>query len=141
MPDPFLVPDEPTAAEAIAAISEELEVFDDWMERYGYIIELGRKLPPFPQDWQNDSHRVPGCQSQVWMEADMRDGRMMLAGASDAGIPLPECAVARLRDNGDYAKPARSRPTGCLTSAADGLPAPDARLRSCPPTQLRSPAA
>ena len=86
MPDPFLVPDEPTAAEAIAAISEELEVFDDWMERYGYIIELGRKLPPFPQDWQNDSHRVPGCQSQVWMEADMRDGRMMLAGASDAAI-------------------------------------------------------
>ena len=86
MPDPFLVPDEPTAADAIAAISEELEVFDDWMERYGYIIELGRKLPPFPKDWQNDSHRVPGCQSQVWMEADMRDGRMMLAGASDAAI-------------------------------------------------------
>ena len=86
MPDPFLVPDEATAAEAIAAIGEELEVFDDWMERYGYIIELGRKLPPFPKDWQNDSHRVPGCQSQVWMEADMRDGRMMLAGASDAAI-------------------------------------------------------
>ena len=86
MPDPFLVPDEPTAADAIAAIGEELEVFDDWMERYGYIIELGRKLPPFPKDWQNDSHRVPGCQSQVWMEADMRDGRMMLAGASDAAI-------------------------------------------------------
>lgn len=86
MPDPFLVPEDPTAADAIAAIGEELEVFDDWMERYGYIIELGRKLPPFPKDWQNDSHRVPGCQSQVWMEADMRDGRMMLAGASDAAI-------------------------------------------------------
>ena len=86
MPDPFLVPEDPTAADAIAAIGEELEVFDDWMERYGYIIELGRKLPPFPEEWQNDSHRVPGCQSQVWMEADMRDGRMMLAGASDAAI-------------------------------------------------------
>ena len=86
MPDPFLVPEDPTAADAIAAIGEELEVFDDWMERYGYIIELGRKLPPFPKEWQNDSHRVPGCQSQVWMEADLRDGRMMLAGASDAAI-------------------------------------------------------
>ena len=86
MPDPFLAPEDLTAADAIAAIGEELEVFDDWMERYGYIIELGRKLPPFPKEWQNDSHRVPGCQSQVWMEADVRDGRMMLAGASDAAI-------------------------------------------------------
>ncbi len=86
MPDPFLAPEDPTAADAIAAIAEELEVFDDWMDRYGFIIELGRKLPPFPQEWQNDSHRVPGCQSQVWMEAQVRDGRMYLAGASDAAI-------------------------------------------------------
>ena len=56
------------------------------MDRYGFIIELGRKLPAFPQDWQNDAHRVPGCQSQVWMEAAVRDGRMFLAGASDAAI-------------------------------------------------------
>ena len=86
MPEPFVVPEETTASAAIAAIGEELEVFDDWMERYGFIIELGRKLPPFPQDWQNDAHRVPGCQSQVWMEAALRDGRLMLAGASDAAI-------------------------------------------------------
>jgi cysteine desulfuration protein SufE len=84
--DPFLIPDEPSAAEAIAAIRDELEMFDDWMDRYQFIIELGRKLPPFPPEWQNDSHRVPGCQSQVWMEAAMRDGRMVLAGASDAAI-------------------------------------------------------
>ena len=86
MPDPFVLPPEPAAADAIAAIGEELEVFDDWMDRYQFIIELGRKLPPFPTDWQNDSHRVPGCQSQVWMEAVVRDGRMFLAGASDAAI-------------------------------------------------------
>ncbi len=86
MPDPFVVPEEPTAAAAITAIGEELEVFDDWMERYGFIIELGRKLPPFPQELQNDAHRVPGCQSQVWMEAALRDGHLFLAGASDAAI-------------------------------------------------------
>ncbi len=86
MPDPFLLPEEPSAAAAIAAIGEELEVFDDWMDRYQFIIELGRKLPRFPPEWQNDSHRVPGCQSQVWMEADIRDGHMFLAGASDAAI-------------------------------------------------------
>ncbi len=86
MPDPFVTPDDPTAAEAIAAIGEELDVFDDWMDRYQYIIELGRKLPPFPDDWADDAHRVPGCQSRVWMEAARRDGKVFLAGASDAAI-------------------------------------------------------
>ena len=84
--DPFVVPEEPSAAEAIAAVGEELGVFDDWMERYQYIIELGRKLPAYPEDWADDAHRVPGCQSRVWMEARMRDGRLYLAGASDAAI-------------------------------------------------------
>ena len=84
--DPFLPPEDPSAAAAIAAIGEELEVFDDWMDRYQYIIELGRKLPPFPDAWAEDGHRVPGCQSRVWMEATMRDGRLFFAGASDAAI-------------------------------------------------------
>ncbi|MBN8889648.1 MAG: SufE family protein, partial [Rhodospirillales bacterium] len=85
-PDPFLQPEDPTAAAAIAAIGEDLALFDDWMERYQYIIELGRKLPPFPEAWADDAHRVPGCQSKVWMEAEKRDGRLYLAGASDAAI-------------------------------------------------------
>jgi len=83
---PFVQPEEPTATEAITAIGDELDVFDDWMDRYAHLIELGRKLPPFPQAWQDDAHRVPGCQSQVWMEAEERDGRLWLAGASDAAI-------------------------------------------------------
>ncbi len=86
MADPFVVPDEPSAAEAIAAIGEELDVFDDWMERYQYIIELGRKLPAFPEAWATDAHRVPGCQSRVWMEADLSEGHLRFAGASDAAI-------------------------------------------------------
>jgi cysteine desulfuration protein SufE len=86
MPDPFVVPEEPSAAAAIAAIGDELDVFDDWMDRYQFIIELGRKLPPFPEAWQNDAHRVPGCQSKVWMEAVLRDGRLYLSGLSDAAI-------------------------------------------------------
>ena len=85
-PDPFVRPEEPSAAAAIAAIGEELEVFDDWMDRYQYIIELGRKLPEFPDAWADDTHRVPGCQSRVWMEAVLRDGRLFFAGASDAAI-------------------------------------------------------
>ena len=79
-------PDEPTAAEAVSAIGDELDVFDDWMERYGHLIEMGRKLPPFPDAWRDGAHRVPGCLSNVWMEAEDRDGLLFLAGASDAAI-------------------------------------------------------
>jgi cysteine desulfuration protein SufE len=86
MTDPFMEPAEPTAAEAIAAITEDLDVFDDWMDRYQFIIELGRKLPPYPEAWMDDAHRVPGCQSKVWMEAAVRDAKLYFAGASDAAI-------------------------------------------------------
>jgi len=84
--DPFVRPEEPTAAAAIAAIGDELAVFDDWMERYQFIIELGRKLPSFPDEWADDAHRVPGCQSRVWMEETLSEGRLFLAGISDAAI-------------------------------------------------------
>ncbi len=86
MQAPFAAPEDPSAAEAIAAIADELAVFDDWMERYQYIIDLGRKLPPFPAEWMDEAHRVQGCQSKVWMEAHLADGRLFLAGASDAAI-------------------------------------------------------
>jgi cysteine desulfuration protein SufE len=86
MPEPFVSPAEPTAAAAIAAIGEDLDVFDDWMDRYEFIIDLGRKLPVFPPEWMNDAHRVPGCQSKVWMQAVRQDDVLMFAGASDAAI-------------------------------------------------------
>ena len=86
MTEPFVQPEDPTAAAAIEAISDDLSVFDDWMERYEFIIGMGRKLPPFPDDWTNDAHRVPGCQSRVWMEAMPRDGKLYFAALSDAAI-------------------------------------------------------
>jgi cysteine desulfuration protein SufE len=84
--DPFLLPEEPTAAAAVAAIADDLSMFDDWMDRYQFIIEMGRKLPPFPDAWADDAHRVPGCQSRVWMEAILRDEKLYFAGVSDAAI-------------------------------------------------------
>jgi cysteine desulfuration protein SufE len=85
-PAAFLLPEEATAAAAIAAISEELAFFDDWMDRYQFIIELGRKLPEYPPAWQDEAHRVQGCQSQVWLAAEVQDEKLFFAGASDAAI-------------------------------------------------------
>ena len=86
MIEPFVQPEDSTAAAAIEAISDDLSVFDDWMERYEFIIGMGRKLPPFPDEWANDAHRVPGCQSRVWMEAAPREGKLYFAALSDAAI-------------------------------------------------------
>jgi cysteine desulfuration protein SufE len=86
MSDPFVQPQEATAAEAIAAVADELSFFDDWMDRYRQIIDWGRSLPPYPEAWRDRGHKVEGCQSQVWLAAEERGGRLYLAGASDAAI-------------------------------------------------------
>ena len=60
-------PTEPTAAEAQAAIADEFAFFGDWSERYQYLIDLGRKLPPFPDEHKTEENRLRGCQSLVWI--------------------------------------------------------------------------
>ncbi len=82
----FYQPEDLSAEAAIAAIGEELALFDDWMDRYQFIIELGRKLPPYPAEWRDESHRVKGCQSQVWLAAEENGEIFHFAGASDAAI-------------------------------------------------------
>jgi cysteine desulfuration protein SufE len=86
MQEAFYQPQDPSAAAAIAGITEDLSVFDDWEDRYHYIVELGRKLPAFPAAWMQDAYRVAGCQSKVWLHAELHDGKLYLAGASDAAI-------------------------------------------------------
>lgn len=79
-------PLEPTAAEAQAAIREEFAFFDDWSERYQYLIDLGRKLPPFPDEWKTEEHRLHGCQSMVWIVPSGDASRMDFAAVSDSAI-------------------------------------------------------
>jgi cysteine desulfuration protein SufE len=82
----FFAPTEASPDEAIAAISEDLALFDDWLDRYEFIIELGRKLPAYPAEWQDESHRIQGCQSQVWLAANEEGEKLFFTGASDAAI-------------------------------------------------------
>jgi cysteine desulfuration protein SufE len=79
-------PLEPTAAQAQAAIAEEFGFFGDWSERYQYLIDLGRKLPPFPEAWKTDEHRLHGCQSMVWIAPSGDAARLDFAAVSDSAI-------------------------------------------------------
>lgn len=65
---------------------EEFQFLDDWMDRYRHIIDLGKLLPPFPEEWMNDVYKVKGCQSQVWLKPETIDGRLKFHAASDAAI-------------------------------------------------------
>ena len=82
------VPAEPTEtiAEAQESIVESFQFFDDWSERYQYLIELGRQLPPFPETAQVEGNRIHGCQSGVWLVCDYRNGRLEVAATSDSAI-------------------------------------------------------
>ena len=75
------------AAEAAQdAIIDEFSFFGDWTERYQYLIDLGRKLAPFPEEWKTEAHKVHGCQSQVWLVASGDANRLDFAATSDSAI-------------------------------------------------------
>lgn len=74
------------AAAAQDAIVEEFAFFGDWTERYQYLIDLGRKLPPFPEEWKTEANKVHGCQSQVWLMPSGNAQRLEFAAASDSSI-------------------------------------------------------
>ena len=65
---------------------EEFQFFDDWMDRYQYLIDLGRRLPEFPEADRIDANKIRGCQSQVWFVAEKKDGRLEFRAISDAAI-------------------------------------------------------
>ncbi len=65
---------------------EEFGFFDNWMDRYQYLIELGRRLPEFPAEAMTEDNKLQGCQSQVWLVSSAEDGRMHYRATSDAAI-------------------------------------------------------
>ena len=67
-------------------IVEEFGFFENWMDRYQYLIDLGRRLPEFPDELRTDEHRIRGCQSQVWFVAEREGDRLNFRAISDAAI-------------------------------------------------------
>jgi cysteine desulfuration protein SufE len=67
-------------------IIEEFEGFDDWMDRYAYIIELGNAMPELDEQYKTPDNLIDGCQSRVWLQADYEDGVINFSADSDALI-------------------------------------------------------
>lgn len=67
-------------------IIAEFNDIDDWMDRYGYIIELGNALPPIDPAYKTPEHLIDGCQSRVWINAELKDGKVIFTADSDAII-------------------------------------------------------
>jgi cysteine desulfuration protein SufE len=75
-----------TLAEKEQEIIEEFAIYDDWMDKYEYIIELGKDLPEIATEKKTEDRLIEGCQSRVWLASDIVDGKMNFSADSDAII-------------------------------------------------------
>ncbi|MDA9294610.1 SufE family protein [Flavobacteriaceae bacterium] len=67
-------------------IVEEFNLFEDWMQRYEYMIELGKSLPLIAPEFKTDDNIIKGCQSKVWVHAELKDNQLLFSADSDAII-------------------------------------------------------
>lgn len=81
-----MMKDQHTIEEIEKEIAEEFSLFDSWDDKYEYIIDLGKRLPPLDDQYKIDENRVRGCQSTVWLVADYREGKVFYKAESDAVI-------------------------------------------------------
>ncbi|MBO4624236.1 MAG: SufE family protein [Bacteroidales bacterium] len=67
-------------------IIEEFSLYDEWLDKYEYLIELGKSLEAFPEEKKTEDRLIKGCQSRVWLDAEERDGKLFFTADSDAII-------------------------------------------------------
>ncbi|MFC2087672.1 SufE family protein [Bacteroidota bacterium] len=67
-------------------IIEDFSVFDDWLDKYNYLIELGHELPKIKKEYKNEQNLIDGCQSKVWLNAELKNGKIHFSADSDAII-------------------------------------------------------
>lgn len=75
-----------SAQQAQQTLLEEFEFFDNWLDRYQYIIDLGKALPAYPEEWKSAEYKIEGCQSQVWIRPEANGDIISFAAISDAAI-------------------------------------------------------
>ncbi|NVO09972.1 MAG: SufE family protein [Bacteroidales bacterium] len=67
-------------------IIEDFSIFEDWMDKYQQLIELGKDLPPIDDKKRTESYLIKGCQSKVWLDAELENGKILFSADSDAII-------------------------------------------------------
>ncbi len=67
-------------------IVDEFEMFEDWIQKYEYLIDLGKSLPLIDEKYKTEDNLIKGCQSQVWMHSELKDGKIVYTADSDAII-------------------------------------------------------
>lgn len=75
-----------TIQETENRIIDEFSLFDDWMDKYNYLIEMGKTLPILDEKFKTDQYLITGCQSRVWLSAELTDGNVVYKADSDAVI-------------------------------------------------------
>ena len=75
-----------TLEEAKQSIIDDFSMFDEWLDKYEYIIELGKKLDSFPEAKKTDDRLIKGCQSRVWLDCEVQNGKLVFTADSDAII-------------------------------------------------------
>ncbi len=75
-----------TLSEAKQAVVEDFSMYDEWLDKYEYLIELGRKLEGFPEGSKTDENLIKGCQSRVWLDSKVENGKVIFSADSDAVI-------------------------------------------------------
>ena len=93
-------------------ISQEFEIFDSWMGRYEYIIDLGKQLALFPDEWKIEENKVYGCQSQVWFKTELKNDLFVCQAISDSAIVSGLIALLlRIYDQKDPSDIVETNPT------------------------------
>lgn len=82
-----------TTQEIEKEITGEFELFDEWADKYEYIIELGQKLPSMDEKYKTDEYKIKGCQSSVWLHGYEKDGRLFFTADSDSTFVKGEIAL------------------------------------------------
>lgn len=75
-----------TIAETENEITEEFAMFDQWDDKYQYLIDMGKALPPMAEELKTDDRIIKGCQSRVWLQSELKDGKVVFTADSDAII-------------------------------------------------------
>jgi cysteine desulfuration protein SufE len=103
-------------ADAERELVEEFGLFDNWVDRYQYIIDLGRQLPTFPEAAKTEEHRIKGCQSQVWLVTKPVGDRLEFQAVSDSAIVSGLIAILMRIYSGRPASEILATPPGFITA-------------------------